>query len=461
MFLLSLLSGDFKVREWVIRRGVLLAAVLSVASAAHAQQAPPPLKPSVLDDTSVDAEAAALPKPIVLVEPEEPVAPRKRMVVVDLYAPVGINTGGLRLFPALEIGSVATSNVSQSNQNTKFDFGLRLKPSIRFESDWSRHSWTGTASAELLRYLQSPDLSALTGSVSTNFRLDIRRTTYSNFAASYAASETGLGDTSVPASAAEPRRDQNFGLSADIVQDFGGLETSAKAAINRNSFSDVALVGGGKEINADRNYVEPSLTLKASLGSFGARLKPFAELTYSPRFHDQAIDRNGQRRDSQGLAGTVGLSLNDGPIWDGDVAIAYLVRGYADPNIATTSALGLRGKITWSPMPLVKIAGVTGFDLAETATLNLGATSSWNGGINVTYALRENINLLAGVGLTRSDVGTAITTNKTATAGLEWTLNPNMSAAVTYQGTWFDDGTAAASGNYDEQRLTTSVVFRK
>ena len=444
-----------------MRRGVLLVAVLSVASAAHAQQAPSDLKPTMLDAASIDDETASSVKPFTLEETEEPVVPRKRKVAADLYAPIGIDTGGLRLYPSLEIGSVATSNVAQSNLNAKFDFGLRLKPSIRFESDWSRHSWTGAASAELLRYLQNPDLSILTGSVSTNFRLDIRHTTRSDFAASFNANETGLGDTSVPASAAEPRRDQNFGLSADIVHDFGGLEGSAKAALNRSSFSDVALTGGGTENNADRNYVEPSLTLRASLGDIGAQLKPYAEIAYAPRFHDQAIDRNGQRRDSQGLAGTIGIILNDGPIWEGDVALAYLVRGYADPNLATTSALGLRGRIGWSPLPLLKIEGVTGVDLAETATLNLGSTRSWNAGINVTYALRENINLLAGVGLTRNDIGTATTTNKSASAGLEWTFNPNMSAAVIYQGTWFDDGTAAASGNYDEQRLTTSIVFKK
>jgi hypothetical protein len=444
-----------------MRRGVLLVAVLTVASAAHAQEAPSDLKPTVLDAASVDDESASSVKPSTLEETEEPVVPRKRKVAADLYAPIGIDTGGLRLYPSLEIGSVATSNVAQSNLNSKFDFGLRLKPSIRFESDWSRHSWTGTATAELLRYLQNPDLSTLTGSVSTNFRLDIRHTTRSDFTASFAANETGLGDTSVPASAAEPRRDQNFGLSADIVHDFGGLEGLARAAVNRSSFSDVALVGGGKENNADRNYVEPSLTLRASLGDFGAKLKPYAEIAYAPRFHDQAIDRNGQKRDSQGLAGTIGVALNDGPIWEGDVALAYLVRGYADPNLATISAVGLRGRIGWSPMPLLKIEGVTGVDLAETATLNLGSTRNWNAEINVTYALHENINLLAGVGLTRSDIGTATTTNKTASAGLEWTFNPNMSAAVIYQGTWFDDGTAAASGNYDEQRLSTSIVFKR
>ena len=75
--------------------------------------------------------------------------------------------------------------------------------------------------------------------------------------------------------------------------------------------------------------------------------------------------------------------------------------------------------------------------------------------------MRDNVNLLAGVGFTRSDTGTTTTMTKTATAGFEWALNPNMSAAVTYLGTWYDDGTALGTGNYNDQRVSTSLVLKK
>jgi len=447
------------VRERVIRRGVLLAAILAVGSVAHGQEATPPLKPSVLDDQVAESETAA--QQIVVTSPEEPVVQRKKKIIVDSYAPTGINTGAIRLYPTLEIGTAATSNVTQSGSNPKLDLGLKLKPSIRFETDWSRHSWTGMASAEVLHYLSNPGLSTLTGSASTNFRLDIRHTTHADFAANYVANETGLGDTSIPASAAEPRRDQNFGFNVDFLHDFGGLEGSVKVALARSVYSDVALVGGGKETNSDRNYIEPSITLRTTLGDFGAPLKPYAEIAYAPRLHDQAKDRNNQLRDSQGFSGTLGVTLSDDPIWQGDLALAYLVRNYADAAFATTSALGLRGKLEWNPTPLLKIEGLAGVDLGETENINIGGTRSWNAGINATYALRENINLLAGAGFTLSDIGSATTVNKNLTAGFEWKLNPNMTAGVTYQGSWYDDGLAAGTGDYNEQRLMTSIVLRK
>jgi hypothetical protein len=55
-------------------------------------------------------------------------------------------------------------------------------------------------------------------------------------------------------------------------------------------------------------------------------LKPFVELTYAPRFHDEKLDRNGLRRNSQGLTASVGVALDHGPIWSGDAALVYSVR---------------------------------------------------------------------------------------------------------------------------------------
>ena len=450
-----------------MRRGVLLAAVLAVGTAVatisvNAQEAPLPLKPSVFDDPYATTDEASIKKAALPIAAEEPIVrPKKKKIVVDAYAPTGLDTGGLRLYPSLEIGGIFTSNVAQGGTNPKSDFGLRLKPSLRFETDWSRNSWTGQVSAEVLHYLNNPNLSTLTGSVDTRFRLDIRHTTHADFTANLAANETGLGDSSVPGNAIEPRRDKNFGMGADLVHDFGGLEGSVKLALARSVYDNVALVGGGIEQNADRNYIEPSLTLRATLGDNVERLRPYAEIAYAPRIHDQAIDDNGQKRNSQGLAGTLGFSFADDPIWQGDLALTYMVRNYADPALSSNSAFGLRGHVQWSPTDLLKIEAVSGVDLGETATLNVGGTKNWNVGLNVSYALRENISLLAGIGYSRSDVGTAITSDKTVKAGFEWALNPNMSAALMYQGSWYDDGLALGTGDYNEQRIMTSIVLKR
>ena len=84
-------------------------------------------------------------------------------------------------------------------------------------------------------------------------------------------------------------------------------------------------------------------------------LKPFVELTYAPRFHDEKFDRNGLRRNSHGLTASVGVALDHGPIWSGEAALVYAVRDYEDSALATNEAIGINGNLTWSPTDLTSV----------------------------------------------------------------------------------------------------------
>ena len=81
-------------------------------------------------------------------------------------------------------------------------------------------------------------------------------------------------------------------------------------------YSDVALGGGGTENNSDRNYIEPQLSVRTGYG-LKPGLKPYVKLEYAPRFHPQAADRNGERRDSQGGAVYLGAAVDGRPLWSG------------------------------------------------------------------------------------------------------------------------------------------------
>ena len=391
-------------------------------------------------------------------EADDP-APIRKKSNTDPYAAIGIDMGGLQLYPSLEIGALYTSNVRRSPTSADADFGLELKPSMRFESEWSRHSWTGSASGDLLHYKTFDDLSTLTGSVETAYRLDIRRSTKADFTASYMLSETGAENSQVPGTAISPRRDHNYSSSAALTHDFGGLEASVKTTLARSLFDDVALSGGGTENNADRNYWAPTLTLRAALTDTGAAFKPFAEVAYAPRFHDQTLDRNGLNRNSQGVSAAVGVALNRGPIWDGEVALTYVVRDYADANLETAQGVGIAGRIKWSPTELTSLEATSGFTVDETSTAGISASRSWTTGLDATHSLRQNLDAKAGLGFSVQDSGTSIDTSTTAKLGLDWKLNPNMTAGVNYQGLWFKSG--SATGDYNDQRVMTSIVLKR
>jgi hypothetical protein len=421
--------------------------------AALAQEAPSLLRAAILED--------APPTVIPIKAIEEPVVviPRKRKRQVDAYAAQGVGEGPFRFYPTLEIGAVVTDNVNSSATTRQADVGLHIKPSLSFQSDWSRHQWRGSMSVDWLRYAATPNLSTLTGSAQTDFRLDILRTTHADFAGSFTANQSGSGNPEVPGTAISPRRDYNFTGSAAITHDFGGLEGQLRAGLIRNSYDDVALSGGGTELNSDRNYIEPSIALRGTYGRFGARLKPYAEISYDPRFHDQVIDRNGQRRNSQGGAILLGMILDDGPIWKGDISANFIARSFDDPALKTVAALGFNGNITWSPTPLWNIVASTGVSLGESAQANISASQNWNLGVQANYALRDNVNLRGGVNTSLTNSVSSFTTTTTASIGADWQLNPNMAVSGTIQSTWF--GSTVAGSNYDEQRVMTSLVLRK
>jgi hypothetical protein len=436
-----------------IMRGVCgVALLVSSASFAHlhAQEAP--------QDLLVPPQGVSPIPP-----PQEEATPlrKKKRPTVDAFAARGlaIGQGGIRLYPTLEIDGIITSNVQNSATTKKTDIGILLKPSLGFVSDWSRHSWTGSLSADLLKYKDSPDLSTLSGSAETAFRLDIRHTTHADFSSSFTQSQAALGNTSLPGNALSPRTDRNFSASAGLTHDFGGLEGSVTTSLARSLFDDVALVGGGTELNSDRNYWQPSVKLRGELGYPGMWLRPFAEITYDPRFHDQAVDRNGQQRNSQGGSLSAGVAFDDGPIWTGDIAIIDQLRSYADPALGTVNALGFAGRLTWRPTDITTVDATSSLALDETTTANIAAIKTWTMGVNLTQAVRENINLRAGTGVSVQDNGLSIDFTNTATLGLDWQVNPNMAAGVTYTGTWLNSGTPGAS--YDEQRLMTSIILKQ
>ena len=272
-------------------------------------------------------------------------------------------------------------------------------------------------------------------------------------------SETGTENTQVPNTAINPRRDHNFITSAKLTHDFGGLEGSVKTTLARSLYDDVALSGGGTENNSDRNYWAPTLSLRAAFTDNGTAFKPFGEVAYAPRFHDQTLDRNGVNRNSQGVSFAAGVVLNRGPIWDGEVALTYVVRDYAEASLETAQGLGVAGRIKWSPTELTSLEATSGFTVDETSTAGISASRSWTTSLDLTQSLRQNLDAKAGLGYSVRDSGTSTDTSTTAKLGLDWKLNPNMTASVNYQGLWFNSG--AASGDYNDQRVMTSIVLKR
>ena len=232
---------------------------------------------------------------------DEQSLPRKRQTVEDAYAPPGVGNGGLRFYPALSIGGVAKSNVSASPSHAKGDAGFSLRPSLRVDSDWVRHSWTAGASGDFTFYGDNGDRDSQNLDVFQRLRIEVRRDTIAMIDSSYSRGQTGLENSDVPASATGFRTDHALVSTAGVSHDFGGIEAKLKGGATWRSYEDVRLQGGGLEDNSDRDYVEPSLSLRTTFTDPPV-FKPYVEAAFAPRLHQRRIDRNGLQRDSDGNA---------------------------------------------------------------------------------------------------------------------------------------------------------------
>jgi hypothetical protein len=418
------------------------------------------LRPAIAeDDAQVELaeEPAAIPSLTIAPEEEQALLKTNRPIA-DPYAARGMKLGGITLYPSLEVGTVYTSNVGSSATDAKSDIGLSVIPSLRFESDWVRHSWTGQAAGDFVAYLENEDYDSTEIDAGSAFRLDIRHTTRAEFDASYVLGQESSADSEVPDTAIGNRTDHTLAANAAIIHDFGGLEGRAKLGIERQIFEDVDLSGGLTEENSDRNNYTPSLALRLSYTDPPA-LKPFVELAYAPRFHDEKFDRNGLRRDSQGMTAAVGVTLDQGPLWLGEMALVYAMRDYKDSALDTIDAIGINGNLTWSPTDLTSVVMTLATSLDESSSATSSGTKTWSGRIEVAHELRENVTLLGGFGVEFEKFSGGTDTTFTSNLGFEWQLNPNLAWTAGYDGTWLD--AAASGGNYNEQRLMTGIVLRR
>jgi hypothetical protein len=441
-------------------------AALAAVTGARAQTADPLRPADLLDPATEDVlapeetaeQVPAKVQPKAIVEEPPPPIRRKRKPELDPYAPQGIAAGGLRLFPTLEVDGVVSSNPEQKNSGGKAALGWRLAPSLRLESDWVRHSFTLNARGSFIDFAGSGISPDSTGNVRAAARVDVLRTTTVDFDANYDVEETSAADSEVPDTAKGPRFEHEIGGFTALTHQYGRLGLRARTGARARLFEDVDLVGGGKEDNSDRNYVEPELSLRATYETSPA-LKPFAEIAYRPRYHFETPDRSGLDRDSQGLQLRAGLAFDRSPIWTGEIGLAYVVRDYQDSSLDTINAVGVIGNVVWKPTELTTLTLTANTSIDETIAANAGGTRVYEARIDAEHLLRENIVLRAGSRVEFDSRKGPNDVTYDGNLGVIYRFNPWLAWTAGYDFTYFDSG--FPKSDYVEHRVLTGIEIRR
>ncbi len=388
-----------------------------------------------------------------------PDTPQRRQPEADPFAPTGLNAGSFRLYPVLEVTSDFSDNVRSDASNKLKDVGLRLAPSIRLESDWVRHSLNFNASGESVFYAKASDTNSNTFTATTDLRLDIRRDVNLLNTITYQLSETSSASSEVPGTAIGNRNDYRLTYTSALTSRFNRLSATATGGLEWRAFDDVKLSGGGRENNADREYIEPSLRLRLGYDVSPA-ITPFIEAGYNPRIHKQTRDRNGIRRNSTGLTTSAGLAFNLSPIWDGEVALTYDYRNFDDNSLTSVSSIGVNATINWRPTQLTTVTFLSSTGIDESTAAGISGTRNFNLSLDFSQRFRENLTGNIGLGFNYNDfVGSSDDDMLfTLNAGVAYAIRRELEWVANYQFNRFKSGTAGNS--YSENRISTGVRFR-
>jgi hypothetical protein len=444
----------------------LLLAAAAMASSGRADAQEIGLRPALEDDPLADVPAIPLPvaphlptlevNPIILT----PSPVKRGKLEDDPYAPLGVDLGAFVAYGAVNVGGVYTDNVAQSHADRKSDIGLRLRPSLRVESDWVRHSLVVNAAGDFAFYRDDSANDAESASALARLRLDVRRATEATLEASYYLSQDSAGTSDVPGNAIGNRTNQTYSVAAGLTHRTGIIETTLKTGVTWETFGDVELAGGGVEDNSDRNFYQPEIVFRAAYAPTPA-FKPYLQAAYRPRFHEVVPDRNGLSRDSQGYALSAGVAFDDSPIWSGDLALIYLLRDFDDPALHSLDSFGVTGNVVWRPTEITSVTLVADTFLDETTLTGSSGSRNYTADLDLAHELRAHLIVHGGAGVELDDFQGVDLDELTATArlGVIYRLSRFVALTGDYDYTWFDSTTK--SSDYRENRVTVGIELRR
>ncbi len=377
--------------------------VSSCVPFAFAQEAEEGERPAIGDVPEADVLTTQFPLPAVEDQPS-------RRTSRDEAGQRGLGSATLRLFPALEIGSLVTSNADRAPGGAKAEFGLRIAPSLRLQSNWSRHELVASGRTAIDYFVDSDNFEFTNSEAAANLRLDIRRSTRVDLNADFIRTRTNNG---------------TFDSGVALTHDFGRLELRGRL---------------GAEVSDEA--VAPQASLRGTWVTHGV-LRPFAEIQYVPRL------RSSPLADSQGGSLSVGVQFDYDPFLAGEIAAVYAIRDFKDG--ATLSAAGVAGNLSWRPTEFTNIVASSGVEIDDEARV-------WTAGVDFAHEPADALTLFAGVAAEISDGTGPADVTITSNTGLAWRFNPLASWSLRYENEFAFAG--ASADDFDEHRVIASIILQ-
>ncbi len=262
------------------------------------------------------------------------------------YDPLGVRTGAFLIFPQIDLGLGASSNIYLSEGDTTGAGYLVASPSIRATSDWSRHQLTGSAGGTFRRFFGEPRRNEDSWRTALLGRADLgsRYAVTGEFQAGKVYETPFSGEV-----------DSNFAA----LSSYNYVQLGARGQVTEGRFRGVL----GYSFNEfdfnpiqvdDRSELDQSTrdrTINTVTGQGEYALSPsvsvYGQMSYNRTEYDRPLAPTIPSQSSNGYRALAGLSIDLPAFIRGTIAAGYTVRDYNADRYGTVSGLSAEGRLEY------------------------------------------------------------------------------------------------------------------
>ncbi|NJO38494.1 MAG: outer membrane beta-barrel protein [Rhizobiales bacterium] len=279
------------------------------------------------------------------VDPNTTVADRAR----PEYDALGIRAGSFLVFPELGVTEAYSDNVAFAEEDEQSDFVTEIEPSLRFQSQWSRHLLVAEIGSEIAIHADESDEDFQDLFAVGRGQVDVSRQT--NITANAQARRGHEGrDDPEDAGNDELTDLYQYGGGAAFNHQINRVGFSAGAEVLRSVYDD-----DGEE---DRNANIYDFLLRTSY-EVSPRLDLFVEGRYNIEDRDDAVDDAGIDRNTSGYEARLGAGLDITSVLFGEAFAGYRVQDFDEDDFDEETGVSFGVDLNWNPTLLTSI-GLSG-----------------------------------------------------------------------------------------------------
>ena len=407
-------------------------------------------------------DATQVPGPTVAVQP--PVAPpRKAAPDDDLFAPLGIDLGDIRLKPYLEEDLGYATNPGQVAGGSPSSGTSVTEAGAAFQSLWSTSDLHGQLRGGYADYFTYRAANAPYGSGDVSGRLDVSRDLSLDAQGRFSVTTetaSSLGLSGVTISSGSAPLLTIGGATFGATDKFGRFSLSLHGSFDRTVYQDALLSNGATDNLAADNYDDYGVTLRGAYEA-SPEFSPFVQLAYDEWRYDQVPAVGAFNPNSNGVSASVGASVAMSRLLTGEFSVGYQNRRFTGAAFAPVGAPIFAAALVWTPTPLTTVTLRANGAITDSTVAGASSALTRTVSLDVGHRLLRNFLLGANAGYTTDDYYGVPQNDSTAVFGVRAEYDVNRDVVLKAQANRLIFTSTVPGSNYSADVFTLGLRVQR